>query len=107
MSVQPLWRQLIAAWSSGLARQAHNLEVVGSNPTAATLNPRRTWTRWSISFGGSSILGERRGVSPPVTVTGGLTPRRSPTRTRLLLTFRQGRLDTSDRPVGLECSGTS
>src|SRR5262245_55464440 len=34
------------------------MEVVGSNPTAATLNPRRTWTRWSISFGGSSL---RRG----------------------------------------------
>ena len=28
--------QLIAGWSSLVARQAHNLKVVGSNPTPAT-----------------------------------------------------------------------
>ena len=28
---------LIAGWSSLVARQAHNLKVVGSNPTPATL----------------------------------------------------------------------
>jgi hypothetical protein len=27
---------LIAGWSSPVARQAHNLKVVGSNPTPAT-----------------------------------------------------------------------
>jgi hypothetical protein len=27
---------LYAAWNSPVVRQAHNLEVVGSNPTAAT-----------------------------------------------------------------------
>src|SRR5690348_1019801 len=32
----------IAGWSSPVARQAHNLKVVGSNPTPATkLNPLR------------------------------------------------------------------
>ncbi len=29
---------LIAGWSSPVARQAHNLKVVGSNPTPATKN---------------------------------------------------------------------
>ena len=28
-----------AGWSSPVARQAHNLKVVGSNPTPATNNP--------------------------------------------------------------------
>ena len=28
--------QIIAGWSSPVARQAHNLKVVGSNPTPAT-----------------------------------------------------------------------
>jgi hypothetical protein len=28
-----------AGWSSPVARQAHNLKVVGSNPTPATTNP--------------------------------------------------------------------
>ena len=28
-----------AGWSSPVARQAHNLKVVGSNPTPATKNP--------------------------------------------------------------------
>ncbi len=30
--------QFIAGWSSPVARQAHNLKVVGSNPTPATSN---------------------------------------------------------------------
>ena len=29
---------IIAGWSSLVARQAHNLKVVGSNPTPATKN---------------------------------------------------------------------
>jgi hypothetical protein len=29
-------RLVIAGWSSPVARQAHNLKVVGSNPTPAT-----------------------------------------------------------------------
>jgi hypothetical protein len=33
-----------AGWSSPVARQAHNLKVVGSNPTPATRpHPRRPW----------------------------------------------------------------
>ena len=32
--------QEIAGWSSLVARQAHNLKVVGSNPTPATTFPR-------------------------------------------------------------------
>jgi hypothetical protein len=31
-----------AGWSSPVARQAHNLKVVGSNPTPATKNPYKT-----------------------------------------------------------------
>ena len=36
-----LWHQytlcvIVAGWSSPVARQAHNLKVVGSNPTPAT-----------------------------------------------------------------------
>jgi putative endonuclease len=36
-----IWPPLIAGWSSPVARQAHNLKVVGSNPAPATnfLNP--------------------------------------------------------------------
>ena len=30
----------VAGWSSPVARQAHNLKVVGSNPTPATKKPR-------------------------------------------------------------------
>ena len=30
------WLNYIAGWSSPVARQAHNLKVVGSNPTPAT-----------------------------------------------------------------------
>ena len=34
---------LIAGWSSQVARQAHNLKVVGSNPTPVTnLKPRNS-----------------------------------------------------------------
>ena len=29
-------RVIVAGWSSPVARQAHNLKVVGSNPTPAT-----------------------------------------------------------------------
>ena len=30
----------IAGWSSPVARQAHNLKVVGSNPAPATINEK-------------------------------------------------------------------
>ena len=30
---------IIAGWSSPVAREAHNLEVAGSNPVPATLTP--------------------------------------------------------------------
>ena len=46
----------IAGWSSPVARQAHNLKVVGSNPTPATnkINKsNRIWIRlkvWSRRF---------------------------------------------------------
>ena len=35
------FRSTIAGWSSPVARQAHNLKVVGSNPTPATTTSRR------------------------------------------------------------------
>jgi len=34
-------RAIGAGWSSPVARQAHNLKVVGSNPTPATNTPHR------------------------------------------------------------------
>jgi hypothetical protein len=36
LSAQMRGRELGAGWSSPVARQAHNLKVVGSNPTPAT-----------------------------------------------------------------------
>ncbi len=36
-----------AGWSSLVARQAHNLKVVGSNPTPATINEIRIQKRLS------------------------------------------------------------
>ena len=42
--------EIIAGWSSPVARQAHNLKVVGSNPTPATNaaaeRPRRPTKRY-------------------------------------------------------------
>jgi hypothetical protein len=35
---QPLERVCVAGWSSPVARQAHNLNVTGSNPVPATKN---------------------------------------------------------------------
>src|SRR5262249_6680552 len=43
-----------AGWSSPVARQAHNLKVVGSNPTPATKNkPARSkvWRAFSLARG--------------------------------------------------------
>ena len=37
---------LIAGWSSPVARQAHNLKVVGSNPAPATNNERASLKGW-------------------------------------------------------------
>ena len=42
------YRTIGAGWSSPVARQAHNLKVVGSNPTPATNAP--------IDFGSSIVL---------------------------------------------------
>ena len=36
----------IAGWSSPVARQAHNLKVVGSNPAPATNNERASLKGW-------------------------------------------------------------
>ena len=42
---------LIAGWSSQVARQAHNLKVVGSNPTPVTnLKPRNFSSCGAFSF---------------------------------------------------------
>src|SRR3974390_252204 len=39
-----------AGWSSPVARQAHNLKVVGSNPTPATKSlPAKSRTWWAFS----------------------------------------------------------
>ena len=43
--------EIIAGWSSPVARQAHNLEVVGSNPTPAT-----KFTPSTQCVGGVSLL---------------------------------------------------
>ena len=47
---------LIAGWSSPVARQAHNLKVVGSNPTPATnLRARKDASLkplWALLFSG-------------------------------------------------------
>ena len=36
-------KNFIAGWSSLVARQAHNLKVVGSNPTPATKMKKNEW----------------------------------------------------------------
>ena len=36
---------IIAGWSSPVARQAHNLKVVGSNPTPATTIPFKSFRK--------------------------------------------------------------
>ena len=41
-----------AGWSSPVARQAHNLKVVGSNPTPATSRSRHSKARQSSWIGG-------------------------------------------------------
>ena len=42
---------LIAGWSSPVARQAHNLKVVGSNPSPATIKtPIRVFFLWLQGF---------------------------------------------------------
>jgi hypothetical protein len=49
--------RIAAGWSSPVARQAHNLKVIGSNPIPATkLSPsdqplRPVWRAFSLSFG--------------------------------------------------------
>src|SRR5579863_1955910 len=42
---------LIAGWSSPVARQAHNLKVIGSNPIPATKN-RRQASALGVTLGG-------------------------------------------------------
>ena len=37
-----------AGWSSPVARQAHNLKVVGSNPTPATTKKALNSTSWGL-----------------------------------------------------------
>ncbi len=39
--LQSLLKRFDAGWSSLVARQAHNLKVVGSNPTPATSNKKK------------------------------------------------------------------
>ncbi len=39
-----------AGWSSPVARQAHNLKVVGSNPTPATKKPARSMVWRALIF---------------------------------------------------------
>ena len=47
----------IAGWSSLVARQAHNLKAVGSNPTPATLKPQleRAEVFCSCRYGGNML----------------------------------------------------
>jgi hypothetical protein len=55
---QPCFSFLIAGWSSPVARQAHNLKVVGSNPTPATSFPLAT-SRVARDFQISACLSEK------------------------------------------------
>src|SRR5216684_2213485 len=50
---------IIAGWSSPVARQAHNLKVVGSNPTPATKLRRQVF-----GLGGVFVFGSKR-LAPP------------------------------------------
>ena len=45
---EPVTRQVVAGWSSPVARQAHNLKVAGSNPAPA---PKLTKPRWHTPRG--------------------------------------------------------
>jgi hypothetical protein len=67
--------RIFAGWSSPVARQAHNLKVVGSNPTPATSSSPAdqavtpavpgffifSWARTAASFPDSSPRGHRTG----------------------------------------------
>src|SRR5712692_7461189 len=50
---------MIARWSSPVARQAHNLKVVGSNPTPATKSRRQVF-----GLGGVLVFGSKRLLPP-------------------------------------------
>jgi hypothetical protein len=47
-----------AGWSSPVARQAHNLKVVGSNPTPATniTNDYGHSSEWLFCYGATAVL---------------------------------------------------
>src|SRR5688500_12308835 len=55
-----------AGWSSPVARQAHNLKVVGSNPTPATIRSITYRTRASPLTGGAFVVS---GAVVPMAVT--------------------------------------
>jgi hypothetical protein len=57
----------IAGWSSPVARQAHNLKVIGSNPIPATkINPVDQGNyAWSAGFFHGAM--KRRGSLPTIT----------------------------------------
>ena len=50
------FRNFGAGWSSPVARQAHNLKVVGSNPTPATKHPEKSTTNHRRRFVGRCRL---------------------------------------------------
>src|SRR5690242_19354227 len=52
-----------AGWSSLVARRAHNPEVVGSNPTPATIGMRQS-NSWRVRASPEQIPGPLRDVSP-------------------------------------------
>ena len=59
-----------AGWSSPVARQAHNLKVVGSNPTPATNTPNHTQTAAHSHSRTVHRTGRRRGASAtPCSIT--------------------------------------
>ena len=61
-------KQVLAGWSSLVARQAHNLKVSGSNPDPATFK-RPLSSRWS--FFGSGLL---KGSHPKFLILGEVSP---------------------------------
>src|SRR5216683_5308428 len=58
-----VFRPTIAGWSSPVARQAHNLKVVGSNPTPATIIKPLILFRDPGAFAIRIVLSRHRGGS--------------------------------------------
>ena len=54
--------QVVAGWSSPVARQAHNLKVVGSNPTPATNETTRLRAGFFVSAANQGCWGSAQSI---------------------------------------------